>query len=124
MVFNIHGYTPKRGDIVVINFDPSIGREIKKKRPGIVISSNEYNAATGMIAVCPITSTNTIQPHFVKLNEDHQTKGHINPLQVKTFDYIAKDRSVRFIEKATLKEIGKTAQMVEMIFDFTSLITE
>ena len=30
MVFQIHGYTPQRGDIVAINFDPSIGREIKK----------------------------------------------------------------------------------------------
>lgn len=45
MVFNIHGYTPKHGDIVVINFDPSVGREINKKRPGIVISSNEHNSA-------------------------------------------------------------------------------
>lgn len=124
MVFQIHGYTPQRGDIVAINFDPSIGREIKKKRPGIVISSNEYNATTGMIAVCPITSTKNVHSHFIKLNDTHQVEGHINPLQVKTFDFIAQARNVRFIEKATLKEIGETAQMVAMIFDFASLITE
>ncbi|MFS7421286.1 type II toxin-antitoxin system PemK/MazF family toxin [Carnobacterium maltaromaticum] len=124
MGFQIKGYTPKRGDIVTINFDPSIGREIKKKRPGIVISSNEYNATTGMIAVCPITSTKNIQSHFVQLNDDHQVKGCINPLQVKTFDFIAQARNVHFIEKATLKEIGETAQIVAMIFDFASLIAE
>lgn len=124
MTFNIHGYTPKRGDIVVINFDPSIGREIQKKRPGIVVSSNEYNAVTGMIAVCPITSTSTIKKHFISLNTDHQVKGHINPLQVKTFDFTAPERSVRFIEKATLKELGETAQIVNMIFDFSDLITD
>lgn len=89
-----------------------------------MISSNEYNAATGMIAVCPITSTKNVQSHFIKLNETHQVQGHINPLQVKTFDFIAQARNVRFIEKATLKEIGETAQVVAMIFDFASLITE
>ncbi|MGG5341434.1 type II toxin-antitoxin system PemK/MazF family toxin [Enterococcus sp. AZ192] len=124
MVFSIQGYTPKRGDIVVINFDPSIGREIQKKRPGIVISSDEYNAVTGMIAVCPIISTINVKSHFIELSADHQVKGHINPLQVKTFDFTAPERNVRFIERATLKELGETAQTVNMIFDFSSLMTE
>ncbi|WP_375180268.1 type II toxin-antitoxin system PemK/MazF family toxin [Enterococcus rotai] len=124
MIYTIHGYTPKRGDIVIINFDPSIGREIQKKRPGVVISSDEYNAVTGMIAVCPITSTKNIKSHFVPLSFDHQIKGHINPLQVKTFDFTAPERDVRFIEKATLKELGETAQIVNMIFNFSDLITE
>ncbi|WP_086445458.1 type II toxin-antitoxin system PemK/MazF family toxin [Candidatus Enterococcus lemimoniae] len=124
MVFSVHGYTPKRGDIVVIYFDPSVGREIQKKRPGIVISSDEYNAVTGMIAVCPITSTKNTKNHFISLDTNHQITGYINPLQVKTFDFTAPERNVRFIEKATLKEIGETAQIVSMIFDFSNLMTE
>lgn len=97
---------------------------MQKRRPGIVVSSDEYNATTGMIAVCPITSTKKIQSHFVSLSQNHQVGGHIKPLQLKTFDFTAADRGVHFIEKATLKEIGETAQTINMIFDFSSLITD
>lgn len=31
MAYTINGYTPKQGDFVIINFNPSIGREIKKE---------------------------------------------------------------------------------------------
>lgn len=32
---------PKRGEIWLINFDPTIGTEIKKTRPGVIISSED-----------------------------------------------------------------------------------
>ncbi|MGC4441267.1 type II toxin-antitoxin system PemK/MazF family toxin, partial [Streptococcus suis] len=48
-------YIPKKQDIVWIDFDPSRGKEIKKRRPAVVVSSDNYNKQTGMIAVCPIT---------------------------------------------------------------------
>ncbi|OJG67674.1 hypothetical protein RV09_GL002443 [Enterococcus moraviensis] len=43
---------------------------------------------------------------------------------MKTVDFTAPERDVRFIEKATLKELGETAQIVNMIFNFSDLITE
>ncbi|SER86659.1 PemK-like, MazF-like toxin of type II toxin-antitoxin system [Isobaculum melis] len=47
----------KQGDIVTINFDPSKGSEIKKRRLALVISRDEYNLSSNLIIVCPITST-------------------------------------------------------------------
>ena len=32
--------TPKRGDVWLVNFDPTIGSEIRKIRPAVVVSSN------------------------------------------------------------------------------------
>ena len=60
MNYILKGYTPKQGDIIIINFNLSVGREIQKKRPALVISSDVYNSVTGMVAVCPITSTKRI----------------------------------------------------------------
>lgn len=36
----ISSATPKRGEVWLVNFDPTIGAEIKKKRPAVVISSD------------------------------------------------------------------------------------
>lgn len=44
-------------DIITVNFDPSVGTEIKKRRPAIVISKNGYNKGHSQVIVCPITST-------------------------------------------------------------------
>lgn len=111
---------PKQGDIITINFDPSAGREIQKRRPAIVVSTNNYNLVTGLVVVCPITTTE--KTHFVPLNESHQTKGYVNPLQVKSLDY--KARQWKYIEKATLAELGRVAQTVSMIFNFYDLLGE
>ncbi|MHC5227157.1 type II toxin-antitoxin system PemK/MazF family toxin [Enterococcus sp. LJL99] len=120
MVFKYKGYLPNQGDIIQINFNPSAGREIQKRRPAIVISSHYYNGSTGFVAVCPITSTN--KANFIPLDRSHVTHGYINPLQIKTLDFISKQRDIHFIEKATTAELGQTAQIVSMIFDFQNLI--
>jgi mRNA-degrading endonuclease toxin of MazEF toxin-antitoxin module len=46
----------KPGDIYRVNFDPSAGHEITKRRPALVISDEKYNLKTKMPVVLPITS--------------------------------------------------------------------
>lgn len=111
---------PEQGDIITINFDPSASREIQKRRPAIVISTTNYSLVTGLVAICPITSTQ--KKHFLPLSENHQIKGYINALQVKTLDYEA--RQWKKVEKATLAEPGNVAQIVNMIFKFDDLLGE
>jgi mRNA interferase MazF len=47
---------PKRGEVWWINFDPSIGSEIKKIRPAVVVSNDAANKYLGRFQVVPITS--------------------------------------------------------------------
>ena len=49
-------YTPDKGDIVSIDFDPSAGKEIMKRRPAYVIALKIFNEHTGFAVVAPITS--------------------------------------------------------------------
>jgi len=54
-------------DIVVVNLDPTIGSEIKKKRPCVIVSPNEMNKHSDTIVVCPVTSQSRNYPseeHF------------------------------------------------------------
>ena len=47
----------KRFEIYWVNLDPTIGREMQKTRPALIISPNEVNNALGTILVVPITSS-------------------------------------------------------------------
>jgi mRNA interferase MazF len=47
---------PRRGEVWWVSFDPSIGGEIQKTRPAIVMSNDAANAALNRVIVIPITS--------------------------------------------------------------------
>jgi mRNA interferase MazF len=45
-----------KGDVWWINFDPSVGGEIKKERPAVIVSNNAANRNLNRVQVVPITS--------------------------------------------------------------------
>lgn len=58
----------KRGEIYFANLDPTIGSEIKKKRPVLIVSNNANNKTASTVTVVPITSnTSKIYPFEVLL---------------------------------------------------------
>jgi len=46
----------KRGEIFLVNFDPTLGAEIRKTRPALVVSNNINNKHSPIISIAPITS--------------------------------------------------------------------
>jgi mRNA interferase MazF len=63
----------ERGSVYWVNFEPSLGGEIKKTRPAIVVSNNAANTYLNRIQVVPITSnTDRLYPGeaYVTLNSE------------------------------------------------------
>ncbi len=53
--------------IVIVNLDPTIGSEIKKVRPCVIVSPDEMNTHLQTITVCPVTSTSKNYPTRIKV---------------------------------------------------------
>lgn len=51
-----HAYIPDTGHIVWLEFDPQAGREQAGHRPAVVLSPASYNARTGLMVCCPMTT--------------------------------------------------------------------
>jgi mRNA interferase MazF len=49
-------YTPDRGDLVWLEFDPQAGHEQRGRRPALVLSPRAYNGKVGLAIVCPLTT--------------------------------------------------------------------
>jgi mRNA interferase MazF len=54
--------TLKRGDIYWVNLDPTIGSEIKKKRPCVLIGATPINQARRTVVVVPLSSAGKPRP--------------------------------------------------------------
>jgi mRNA interferase MazF len=54
-------------EIVLVNLDPTIGSEIKKTRPCLIISPNEMNKFLQTLIIAPITSTSKAYPTRIEI---------------------------------------------------------
>jgi mRNA-degrading endonuclease toxin of MazEF toxin-antitoxin module len=105
-------YVPKQGDIVWLNFDPSAGREIMKKRPAYVLSREEFNEHTGLAIVAPITSTIRGTNLEVKLSGT-KTKGAILVQQMRSLDY--ESLFAEFIERTPEKVTAQVRSIAQIL---------
>lgn len=122
MKYNYRGYTPQQGDIVSITFDPQRGREIKKRRPALVVSSTAYNEKTGFVQVCPITHTYRDGPGYVDVPKGLNVDGQIIAIQLRSFDFTSSARNIRRIDIIDTRTFGIVAQYIIYIFNFNSIL--
>src|SRR5919199_4528321 len=84
-------YTPDRGDVIWITFNPQAGHEQAGRRPAIVLSPAAYNKKIGLAILCPITNQIKGYPFEVLLPDGLAVTGAILSDQVKSLDWRARN---------------------------------
>lgn len=90
-------YIPKQGDIVYLDFNPTLGHVQKGLRPAVVISNNTFNLYTKMIIVCPITSNEKQFPTHYILEDTKKIHGSVLCEHIRGVDYEV--RNIKYVEK-------------------------
>lgn len=101
----------KRGDIWLVNLDPTVGSEIKKSRPCVVVSPSELNDHLRTVIVAPMTSKGFSAPFRVALTHGG-IKGLILLDQIRTVDKARLDKKMGTVSTKTLTAALNTLQEV------------
>ena len=109
---NISPYIPKQGDIVWLDFDPTSGKEITKRRPAFVLSQQAFQQHIQMMIVAPITSTLRGGALEVPLS-DEETQGAILVYQLRSVDF--QTRNPVFIEQASQETLRKMLEIAQIL---------
>lgn len=103
----------KQGDILWLDFDPSIGKETQKRRPAIVVSATNLTRVTGMAWVMPITSTDRGWHTHIRLPIEMKTHGVIMCEHMRSYDIYA--RNAELIEKAPNEVVDKVKTIAKAL---------
>jgi mRNA interferase MazF len=91
-------------EIVVVNLDPTIGSEIKKKRPCLIVSPNEMNKHLATVVVCPITSQSKNYPTRVSFELEGQTNWIVID-QIRTIDKSRVTKTIGRLDDETIEQV-------------------
>jgi mRNA interferase MazF len=99
----------KQYQIILANLDPSVGSEIKKTRPCVVISPDEMNKYLRTIIIAPMTTSSKNYPTRVEIKHDSK-EGWVVLDQIRTID---KQRIIKELGKLSKPEIKKVKSVLK-----------
>lgn len=108
-------YTPKRGDVIWISFNPQAGHEQAGRRPAVVLSPQSYNDKVGLVICCPITSQIKGYPFEVVLPENLKVTGAILSDQVKSLDW--RVRRAEFLAALPSQIVAEVLQKLALLLN-------
>jgi mRNA interferase MazF len=91
----------KRGEVWLAALDPTVGSEIQKTRPCLVVSPDELNAHLRTAIVVPMTTGSRPAPFRVAVHFDGK-EGLLLPDQMRTLDHRRLVKRLGVVEAATL----------------------
>ncbi len=94
----------KRFDVYLVNLDPTIGSEIKKTRPCLIVSPDEMNAYIATVIVAPMTTQGRAYPTRIRCQFQGK-EGQIVLDQLRTVDKTRLVKHLGRITSATQKAV-------------------
>lgn len=98
--------------VVLVNLDPTVGGEIKKTRPCVILSPNEMNKYLKTIVVAPMTSSSKGYPTRIEVNHNNKI-GWVVLDQIRTID---KSRIIKSYSSLSPSEIKSIKSILKETF--------
>jgi mRNA interferase MazF len=120
----VAGLSPvKRGDVLWVNFDPTVGAEIKKIRPAIVIQNDTANRLSPITIVAAITSKfdDELYPTEVSIRSGEaglKQDSVITLDQIRSIDRRRIIKKLGTVSKITLKRVDYAIKISLGLVDF------
>jgi mRNA interferase MazF len=111
--------SPTRGDVWLVSLDPTVGHEVQKTRPAVVVSSNIYNRYNWVVVVVPLTSHDTAEYDQVLIEppEGGVTAASVTlPDQIRAVDRRRLVKRLGRVEQATIAGIDRSLRIVLDLF--------
>jgi mRNA interferase MazF len=102
----------KQYQIILVNLDPTIGSEIKKTRPCVIVSPDEMNKYLQTVIIAPMTSQSKNYPTRFNVKNEN-VSGWIVLDQIRTID---KQRIVKIIDTLNRKEVEQIKAIIKETF--------
>jgi mRNA interferase MazF len=103
---------PRRGDVFLVALDPTIGSEIKKARPCLVISPDELNGHLSTFLVAPLTTGGHPYPFRIPCRFEKRD-GFIVLDQLRTVD---RKRLIKRLGRISPSTLSKALQVLQEMF--------
>jgi mRNA interferase MazF len=107
--------TPRRGQVWRVSLDPTIGHELRKTRPAIVVTNDVYNAHNWVVLILPLTSRSDAEHDQVLIRppEGGLTNSSVTlPDQVRAVDRTRLVEYLGDLSPATMARVDDSLRMV------------
>lgn len=104
----------KRFDVFLVALDPTLGAEIRKARPCVILSPDEMNDAIQTVIIAPLTSKGRDYPTRIPLVFQRK-KGQIVLDQIRTVD---KQRLIKRMGRIPDDTAKRTSQLLQEMFEY------
>lgn len=106
-------YQPARGDFIYLHFTPHAGTEQAGRRPALVLSQQDFNIATGLAFVCPVTNQAKGSAFEVQIPRGAGLSGVVLSDHMRSLDWI--ERRADFCSKAPQDLLMEVLGRIEAI---------
>lgn len=111
----VTAYVLEAGDIVMMDFDPQLGRERAKRRPALVLTDQRYNRASGLAIICPLTSKRKPDPFALPISSTFRRNRWCRSRRSVKEQGVG-GRKAKFRAKADPASVGKVRQYITVLF--------
>lgn len=107
---------PKRREIFITDLDPGYGREIRKKRPVLIVSGDSFNQIFPTVVIVPLSSIvpEFVGPDVIKFSSQKgmEKQAALITTQMRSID---KDRLIKKISKISKQKMAEVKDAIKLV---------